>query len=218
MEDELAELKLEGERNNYIMPHLLSPELRDRYSKWSSRKNNLDRQIQQSKRDDGVTDGVSASQKLFESVLFLLVGTSFLSFVVLNKFLGSTFTNLIHKFFGVIGVVVLYNVKFCFGNSCVYFLAFTALQSKDTRRRQTLFNTRVFGMVLISLVFTLITLTFFGGCAARGWIEGMLGFGAENAHILSNVLLARIASCMIATSTIFVVLVLTGAVFVNKKK
>lgn len=38
VEEEIAALKLEGENNSYDMPHLLSPEFRDRYISWSARK------------------------------------------------------------------------------------------------------------------------------------------------------------------------------------
>lgn len=158
---------------------------------------------------------LSKTEILFESVFFLLVSTSFLSFLVINKFLGATFADLINHYFGVVGVVLLYNCKFCAGNSCVYFLAFTALQSKDSRRRQTLFNTRIFGMLAISVIFSLLTLVFSLGGIARGWVEDFVGSDVETSD-RSSLLLERIATCQILFSTVFAVLIIIATIFASR--
>jgi len=212
LDDEIAALKLEGEKNSYGMPHLLNPETRERFEKWSTRKKELDRRIEESNNDESAA--LSKTEKLFESVFVLFVATSLLSFVVLNKFLGAFFGQLVLQYFGYFGMAVLYNFKFCFGCSLLYFLAFTAVQTKESRRRQTMFNTRVFGVIAITLILTVLTIMFLGGCAFRGFVEMMTY--EEAPAVISEALLQRVATCQIATSTIFAVFVVAGMVMVNR--
>lgn len=157
--------------------------------------------------------GSSPLENLF--VFSLLISAA--SFVGINFFLGSAVLEYVGKVFGNFGLGVLYNLKFVGVMSTLYFLLFTALQSATSRERRTLFNTRIFGMIVVVILGSFASLVFVVGSWLMVKGEGVMGWGGEGGEIaIGDIVLARLATCQIIFGTLFSLVCFAGSLLMLK--